>query len=434
MGSTPVYVESLRHGATGSPPVRGRFGTRYENVGPRPQPSMDPLRAADLNGWLTPDDDQLQLGLSEATAKVTRATYNHVAPALLGREDQQDVGFPMFPREGLSHAAGVHDPDKQKPWSPFEDGDSSLYKSHAAHKAWYEDQRAAKKSEDDDGGDHEPAWNRQLWIKRLPDCYTKFALQRKKRQQQSQQASGDDASSTASQRLRYPSPPLSMPVPSLPSASSDPSKPSENPPLALRVARTSKPDGVQAKMAALLTAHVEAEGLSPDLLAPALTMETVEAGEEYIIEGVEKHELEDIFDEPDRPIGAFDRNEVVLYFERERQKEVKRLRKEENMTEQQIADATLGVYGVPASTLERYGARAWRALVEAGKVLPKKIPSPKRKRVAASDDVVASPPKRQRRTPPDEETPVQQTPVEETPVEGPKKSGRVRKPTTVSFS
>ena len=98
--------------------------------------------------------------------------------------------------------------------------------------------------------------------------------------------------------------------------------------------------------------------------------------------------LEDIFDEPDAPIGIFDQNEVDHCFERERKVVVKDLRAG-GMSENEIEETMVECTGMSSTELEEKGNSARQALVTAGKMSPGR----------RAGQAPASRPQRRRRTP-----------------------------------
>lgn len=135
-------------------------------------------------------------------------------------------------------------------------------------------------------------------------------------------------------------------------------------------------------------------------------------GEEYDILAEQHDALDDIFDEPEYPVGVFDEAEVDYCVERERQKEIKKLRAQ-GATDDQLEDWHQNIFGTTSKKIDELGEEARQALVASRKLLPKvppkaspkspmKSPSTKRKRESLQDAEPLPASKRPRREKPTE--------------------------------
>lgn len=143
------------------------------------------------------------------------------------------------------------------------------------------------------------------------------------------------------------------------------------------------------------------------LLAP---LYKAEAAEEYEHLTASPNPLTKIFDEPDRPIGVFDRAEVDHDLEKERQLELKKWRKR-GYKGQEIEDLQRGFFGMGSAELDNRAKNAQQTLITSRRLLPASAPKQQS----------ASPKKRKRDTIDNENG------VEENALENVRRSKRTRK-------
>ena len=310
---------------------------------------------------------------------------------------QLDVNYPSVPRPEPLLFDRLHDPVRDTPWEPA-DPQSKLYEAHAM--LWLS---GPPVDGEEKTPESRPNWKRQEMIKQLTPTRLKHCREWKRKMNASEE---HQSRATSKHEVHKSAPDSEHQSPATDEDCNSQSSSGEESHRRRRIWAPKRKSPLsesvkqaQAKMGHLLdmgqserTADVPPGGFVQRVTEKVPAEDGgFEAGEEYDIAEVEMDELEPIFDQPNISVGAFDKAEVDMYVEQQRQAIAKGFR-DQGFDGDAVDQLQREKFGMSLAQLDERGETARRDLVVTGKMQPLK-PPPKRK----SSPPKKSPPKKGRR-------------------------------------